>query len=225
MTQTTYEPRLKDDSWWIHATGSEYPAHSYVFRTREEAEIRIGFMVQYDDLTARVEEAIGQNWPYGIRVWSEPREGATPRWYVTDAHTGQDRSEFGWYSDTPPPVWAYTRELYERACAAVGIEPAADGDLNNYADKYGDFRVGEYPPIHVIMFDLRRRRIAGIVREQPPAPPVQAEPEKIQDEPCDECGMGIVEGSGMRASFGLACDVDCYDILEDRRGRFATKSV
>ena len=40
---------------------------------------------------------------------------------------------------------------------------------------------------------------------------------------CDECGTGIA-GPGMVASLGLACDVDCYDAMADRPGRYAQRN-
>jgi hypothetical protein len=39
---------------------------------------------------------------------------------------------------------------------------------------------------------------------------------------CDECGVRFPAGTGMVASLGLAHDVDCFDAMADRRGRYAT---
>lgn len=193
---------------------------------------------EVDTLDARIEEAIGQERHYGIRVWSEPRPGsATPTWRRTDPAEGLDAFAFAWYRTTPPAVDVYTREQYERACAAVGITPAPDTALDTYADRYMTPTLWDLHPLQLVEAQLRRRRLAGLDRETAPARRAQAAEREqaaaraeaaaraaaeAAGRRCAECGALVID-SGMTASFGLACDVPCYDAMSDRPGRYATR--
>ncbi len=113
-----------------------------------------------------LEQEIGQARHYGIRVRAERVPGRDlPRWLITDPHTGQRDYAFAWYSTDPPPVEVYTRGQYERACAALEITPAADADLGSYGDRWGSYDLFTYTPRQSVTMTLRRRRLAGLLRE------------------------------------------------------------
>jgi hypothetical protein len=281
--------------WSVLADGR--PAGGYVYEDYEAAERYALRLAELDAVNAELEQAIGQTRHYGIKVWSEPRPGKTPRWMITDPHTGQHGFAFAWHSAAPPPVEEYTRDQYEQACSALDLEPADDADLGGYGDKYGVYDLATYTPAQAITATLRRRRLAGLEREHAARvaqwrrdlgqagletdsytrqqyeracaimhAPVLSDggcvavveqhltrlagsgvlvigiPDDdevvrtlcdrrvaaVEQEArhsgrrCDECGTPLLAG-GMAASFGLACDVPCYDAMADRPGRFATR--
>jgi hypothetical protein len=138
----------------------------------------------YAERLALADAAVPQ-WEYGVTV--EP-EGS--RWLRTDPAEGLVRFAIAWYQDGPPPVTDYTRLQYEAACAAAGIDAAPDADLGNYADINASPHPGEWPDDLLLALTLRRRRIAGIKREAPPAPPrpIRLEVER-PSRCCDFCGL------------------------------------
>jgi hypothetical protein len=191
------------------------------------------------ELHARIEEVIGQERHYGIRVWQETDpERPWARWFTTDAYLDLERYAFAHYADTPPAVTVYTRDQYERACAAVGLTPAEDADLGTYADRFMPPTLWDLYPLAHVEAQLRVRRLSGLERETAPARKAaedarrQAERQAYEERVraaeaagrrCDECGTLIVTG-GMNASLGLSCsNLDCYEALTDRPGRFATR--
>lgn len=141
----------------------------------------------YEILLAAAEAAVPE-WPYGIAM--EHEEG---RWLRTDPLNGLERFAIAWYRESPPPVDVYTRAQYEAACAAAGIEPAADSELGNYADKHAEPRHGEWPAEAHVALTLRRRRIFGLQREAPPAPPPQLPPIEVSEPrtTCHFCGLPL----------------------------------
>jgi hypothetical protein len=199
---------------------------------QREAEVAV--------LHARIEEVIGQERHYGIRVWQEDHpDRPWARWFTTDAYLNLDRYAFAHYADTPPAVTVYTRDQYERACAAVGLTPAEDADLGNYADKFMPPTLWDHYPLDFVEAQLRVRRFSGLERETAPARKAaedarrqaerQAYEERVRaaeaaDRRCHECGTLII-GGGMNANLGLSCsNLDCYEALSDRPGRWATRA-
>lgn len=132
-------------------------------------------------------EAAVPSWSYGM---SMERDGA--RWLLTDPFKGLQRFAIAWYQDGVPPVTAYTRDQYEAACVAAGIDTAADSELGTYADKHASPYPGEWPDDAQLALTLRRRRMQGIERETPPAPPVVrlAPPEPVPTH-CMFCGLPL----------------------------------
>lgn len=186
------------------------------------------------ELHARIEEVIGQERHYGISVWQETDpERPWEKWFVTDPHLELERYGIAHSADTAPAVDVYTREQYERACAAVGLTPAPDSDLGTYADVFMPPTLWDLYPLPYVEAQLRVRRLAGLQREPTPARPPRThlpmpDPKTVARvraemsyRHCDECGALFI-GGGMNASLGLACDVDCYDAMSDRPGRYAT---
>lgn len=286
-----------ETNWYIYIDGEKQP--SYCYNTREVAEGQALHQAQMRAIHELIEEVIGQERHYGIRVWSEDEPGrSTPTWKITDPHRGHEGFAFAWYSHTPPPVSVYTREQYEAVCEALELEPASDDELGNYADSYAVYDSMTYTPQQVITGELRRRRLAGIDREEAvreaerlrelaeagltevdsytreqyeracqilqvpvlsdggclalvendlaslsggimvvdPGLPNDKLSEKLaymrvtamertarqSGRRCDECG-GVILGSAMAASLGLACSVDCFDAMSDRPGRYAQR--
>jgi hypothetical protein len=138
-------------------------------RTQEACDLRAA---EYAVLEQAIESTIGQVRHYGIRVWQEDVAGSFRHWFVTDPHRNVERFAFAWYRDTPPPVDVYTREQYEAACAAVGVTPAADDELGTYADRFMPPTLWDMPAVSNAATVLRLRRMAGVVHETPPVPPV-----------------------------------------------------
>lgn len=120
--------------------------------------------MNYVDRLAAAEAAV-PDWPYDMAM-----EYENGKWLHTDPHKGLDRTPIAWYAEGPPPVSAYTREQFEAACAAAGIDVPPDSDLGSHADKFASPNLGEWPDDDYIALMLRRRRIAGMEREAPPKP-------------------------------------------------------
>lgn len=107
------------------------------------------------------------------------------------------------------------RDDYERACQISGVPALADGACVTLVDNdvvrlagRGVMVVDPATPDDAVTADLARRRVEAIEADA-----------ARQGRRCDECGAVIV-GSGMTASLGLACGVDCYDAMADRPGRY-----
>ena len=66
-----------------------------------------------------------------------------------------------------------SREQYEAACLAAGIDAAHDHELGTYADKHASPYPGEWPEEAHVALNLRRRRMRGIEDEAPPKPKPQ----------------------------------------------------
>jgi hypothetical protein len=153
-------------NWRIYFDGQR-EVSGYYYTSHDKALEKALRTVELQAVNAVVEEAIGQERHYGIVVTSETAPNhSTLIWKITDPHTGQKDYAFAWYSHNPPPVSVYTRAQYETACAALELEPAADTDLGNYGDRWGDYDLFTYTPRVVITADLRRRRMAGLERER-----------------------------------------------------------
>ena len=145
-------------SWRI--LDGEQPVTQYLHKDQEAAQSYALRLAELDAVKTVLEQAIGQTRHYGIRVWSEPVAGrSTPRWLITDPHTGQQDFAFAWYSPDPPPVEVYTRDQYELACAALDIDPACDSDLGSYWDKYGVYDLFTYTPKQAITARVTIRKV------------------------------------------------------------------
>lgn len=210
--------------WFIEVDGvrernyydSAEAATRYVLRGAETAEA-----------DARVEAVIGQTRHYGIVVRSEPdsrREGGF-RWLLTDPFTKDKNYALAWYSASPPPVSVYTREQYEQACGAVGFDPAADTDLGNYADKFGDFSMPHYSAKAAFVFTLRGRRIAGLKREA-------AKAQEVREQSL--AAAGLAEGPYTREQYEQACSIlgvrpltdgGCLAVVEQDLERYSASGV
>lgn len=108
---------------------------------------------------------------------------------------------------------AYTRAQYEAACRVTGAAITYTDAECTTAAKWPTFRFADaglaVPPVADVSAALARRRAKGAEGEQ--AGPV---------EQCDNCGR-VTGADAMWASFGIACSVDCYELLSERppRGR------
>lgn len=152
-------------NWYLFIDG-EKSGSSY-YASQDSAEKTALCRAELTAVDEVIEQTIGQERHYGMRVWSEPDPGrSTPTWKITDPANGHDGFAFAWYSHTPPPVDVYTREQYEAACAALELEPAADSELGSYGDKYGEYDPYTYTARQIITATLRRRRMAGLDREK-----------------------------------------------------------
>lgn len=155
-------------NWYVLADGKRLDA--YLYHSHEAAERRALARAEMDAVDAVIEQIIGQERHYGIRVWSEANPACdTPTWKLTDPHKGHEGHAFAWYSHTPPPVDVYTRAQYETACAALELDAASDAEIDAHDRRYGrngtlDLWIS--PPREVIAATLRRRRLAGMDREQ-----------------------------------------------------------
>lgn len=109
------------------------------------------------------------------------------------------------------------RADYERACAIMGVAPLTDPHCLVVENEQASRRIGmgfttlAGLPHEGPAAELAERRGQEIVRTAPP----------VEMAVCDECGVEFPAGTGMHASMGLACDVDCYDAMADRSGRHA----
>jgi len=177
------EVRRDDRRWTDHSTGEvitsvgygiyedgEREPGRYIYRTHEDAVRTVLAQAEHEAAKRIIEDTIGQERHYGIRVWSEPHPvNPAPTWRITDPHRGHDGFAFAWHSHTPPPVEVYTRAQYEAACTALGLEAAPDSEFargGNYMDRYGNFTSHENGARVVVEAALRRRRIAGVQREE-----------------------------------------------------------
>lgn len=148
-------------------------------------------------LDAAVEQVIGQERHYGIRVWPEAVPGRDlPTWRLTDPHKGREGYALGWWSTEPPAVEVYTREQYVRACAAVGLAPADDADLGTYADMHMSASLDNLTALEHCEATLRRRRMAGVERDR-------AAQWAAHDQALAEAGL--VDGPLDRADYERAC--------------------
>lgn len=94
------------------------------------------------------------------------------------------------------PGESYTREQYEQACAAAGIEPASDrqcSDIDNTEYALGG---------RTAAGALATRRVNGVDAEATYR--TCANP---------RCHRQYRAGTGMVASLGMVCGVDCYDAM------------
>ncbi|WP_205326930.1 hypothetical protein [Glycomyces sp. YM15] len=107
---------------------------------------------------------------------------------------------------------AYTREQYETACRLVGAAVVySDADCVTVA-KVSVHQFAERglarPPAGDVSVHLACFRAVGIGKEDHPS-------KRTAPEYCDECGTETGPNS-MWASYGIACSVDCYDLLSER---------
>lgn len=108
--------------------------------------------------------------------------------------------------DAAHPSQAYTREEFEAACRTAGIDAPTDGEVERIMSPYVLTAAEE----NALLVALVERRARGMV--------AQAQEEGRR---CDECGR-LIPGSAMNANLGLACDVDCYEAMAERPGRYAS---
>jgi hypothetical protein len=222
---------------------------------------------EYGALLARVHEVIGDDWPYDTRpdderahrsvhvytrqqyeracaaVGLEPlddawcvqgiglvplAEGETAVMRMTaetlaSRHASGITAEITWRraqgrtaAEAELGTGPYTREQYDRACEIIGIPALSDGGcvaavehrMSRYA---GDLIVIDLRiPDDDLSIDMAARRVDAMEQEA-----------RVAGRRCDECGAVII-GSGMAASLGLACRVECFDAMADRPGRYAT---
>lgn len=181
---------------WYFLTDGKRP-DSFIYRSRDEAERIALRRAELIAVHSVIEEAIGQERHYGIRVWSEPNPTRnTPTWRITDPYKEIDGFAFAWYTDIPPPVEIYTREQYETACAALELEPVPDSRIGRYDASGYDSSV--YTARETVTVILRQRRIAGIVREE-----AIANAERQQE--LEAAGLG--EGPYTREQYEQACQI------------------
>jgi hypothetical protein len=112
-------------------------------------------------------------------------------------------------------VQARTRDGYDAACAALGIETRSDREVerDEYALDYANYSGAEWAALgraarlHHL---LGRRRLAGIreeraaARTRPSAPPTRR---------CARCGAETRLALLMSSADGVVCP-DCYDLVE-----------
>ncbi len=111
----------------------------------------------------------------------------------------------------------YSRDQYERACAIMhtlalpddGCVAVVDQHLSRLAGT-GVLVIG-IPDDDEVARELCYRRVTAIEQDA-----------RDSGRRCDECGTPLLS-AGMVASFGLACDVPCYDAMADRPGRYVTR--
>lgn len=91
-----------------------------------------------------------------------------------------------------------TREGYEAACVAAGIQALADSEiLDSYGVAYGDFSYPEYEPEHVVRMGLAAARLKSLKADHEHAAREHALPTSSSIaptqqgqiwEPCERCG-------------------------------------
>ncbi|WP_435108084.1 hypothetical protein [Nocardiopsis synnemataformans] len=108
--------------------------------------------------------------------------------------------------DAAHPGQAYTRAEFEAACTLAGVDAPSDAKIERILSPYVLTREEE----NALLVALVERRARGMA--------ARAQEEGRR---CDECGR-LIPGSGMAASLGLACGVDCYEAMADRPGRYAS---
>lgn len=112
---------------------------------------------------------------------------------------------------------AWSREQYEQACSTMGLPALSDGACFNLVDNDlsmisgGVVAIMPGMPNDEVSLKLAYKRVSGI-----------EETAVAEGKRCDECG-GVIVGSGMVASLGLACSVDCFDAMADRPGKYAQR--
>lgn len=58
-----------------------------------------------------------------------------------------------------------SREAYEAACAAVGVDPLPDAECLGYGVRYGEFSFPQYPADHVLRMSLAGERLRALEDE------------------------------------------------------------
>lgn len=127
----------------------------------------------------------------------------------------------------------YTRHQYEHACHIVGIDPMDDATISSsYAVEFGAFEPPQHTPELCIAYSLAARRLAGIRQPSTSAaasfdpdpefgtaslPDDEPDTAPGQIRPCanPRCHRNVPAGTGMVASRGVVCSVDCYDAMAD----------
>jgi hypothetical protein len=116
------------------------------------------------------------------------------------------------HSDEAPGL---DRPSYEVACRAAGVPALADGEIDTYAVKYGDWLQVTVEPLLAAQMTVARWRNERIEHERAIARQVQLDSLDARETEhattarrCLNCGRVAT----MHASLGPACD-DCYDEL------------
>lgn len=222
-----------------------------------------------DALLARVHEVIGEEWPYDTRPdyeladpsvdvytrdqyeracaaagleplddercvkgigWVLLSEGETAVMRMTaqtlaERRVNGSKAEIEWRlardreaAEAAVGTGPYTREQYERVCEIIGIPALSDGGcvaavehrMSRYAG--GLIVIDPRLPNDDLSIDMAGRRVDAMDQEA-----------RSAGRRCDACGTVII-GSGMAASLGLACSVECFDAMADRPGRYANRN-
>lgn len=111
----------------------------------------------------------------------------------------------------------YSRDQYEQACQIMQVPALPDAGCLAVVDQHlvrlsgaGALDVS-VPDDDELVRELCQRRVDAMEKQARDAGRF-----------CAECGTVII-GSGMAASFGLACRPECYDAMADRPGRYASQ--
>jgi hypothetical protein len=115
------------------------PSTANLYTSQEQATQVALTWVNVMATDEKVDQANGPDWPYDSK----------PSYTLANANA----------------VGVYTREMYERACAAVELEPLSDNECDSYCIRYGDFGPPHYDAETIVSVDLARRRLAGLTIE------------------------------------------------------------
>ncbi|MFA4973470.1 MAG: hypothetical protein WC683_12700 [bacterium] len=127
------------------------------------------------------------------------------------------------YQMHPAPSWfdgVDTREGYERACEACGVQPHTDQEISSHAYglSYAEFASEEWRALYRdtrVLFKIDGLRLKGIERERKAALVAKAAAKMAAQKMvrCD-CGHTVPASEAMSASRGTSCP-DCYDRMSE----------